>query len=126
MSYLDKWFEYTARQLEMKEEIEKAILRVHGSTLNLNEFFLLDFLHKAPSQRLMQLELQDKLHLSASAISRMLAKLEAKDCGVIEKASSKSDKRVTYIVLTDAGRKMLADIFKEVEASLAKYSKFLD
>ena len=43
MDYLKRWFDYTDRQLEMKEEIEQAILRADGYTLTLNEFLLLYF-----------------------------------------------------------------------------------
>lgn len=110
----------------MQSEIEQAIVKVEGSTLNLNEFFLLYFLRQADGHRLMQNELEDKLHLSASAISRMIAKLEAKNCGVIDKIPSPTDKRATYIHLTDYGEKLLSKVLAEVERALAKYGQYLD
>lgn len=125
MTYLEKWFQYTDRQLAMKQEIEDAILKVEGSTLNLNEFLLLYFLSKADHQRLFQNDLQDKLHLSASAISRMLSKLEAKNCEVITRITCQEDKRATQISLTEQGRTILANVLKEVESSLEKYKAYL-
>lgn len=109
----------------MQHAIERAITKVEGSTLNLNEFFLLHFLSLADHHRLMQNELEDKLHLSASAISRMIAKLEAKNCGVITKAASPTDKRAAYIQLTPYGESLLERICQEVEKALAKYDRYL-
>lgn len=126
VDYLKRWFDYTDRQLEMKEEIEQAILRADGSTLTLNEFLLLYFLKQATGHRLQQNELQDKLHLSASAISRMIAKLEAKNCGVIEKQVCQTDKRAAYLVLTSHGEELLKRVLQEVEDSLAAYSEYLE
>lgn len=125
MTYLDQWFVYTNRQLAMKKEIEQAIQHVEGSTLTLNEFLLLYFLDQTADHRIMQNDLQDKLHLSASAVSRMITKLEAKDCGVIEKVACSTDKRATYIVLTTRGEELLKNVLQEVEVSLAKYKDFL-
>lgn len=125
MTYLEKWFNYTNRQLAMQKTIEQAIVKVEGSTLNLNEFLLLYFLNQADNHRLMQNELEDKLHLSASAISRMIAKLEAKNCGVITKSSSATDKRATYINLTPYGEELLGKVCKEVENELQAYDKYL-
>lgn len=125
MTYLNQWFEYTNRQLKMKNEIEQAIRRIEGSTLTLNEFLLLYFLGQKDDHKIIQSDLQDKLHLSASAVSRMIAKLEAKNCGVIEKVACSTDKRATYIVLTTHGEEMLKKLLKEVEQSLAKYKEFL-
>ena len=125
MTYLDQWFVYTNRQLAMKKEIEQAIQRVEGSTLTLNEFLLLYFLDQTADHRIMQNDLQDKLHLSASAVSRMITKLEAKDCGVIEKVACSTDKRAAYIVLTTRGEELLKNVLQEVEISLVKYKDFL-
>lgn len=125
MSYLNKWFEYTNRQMAMQASIERAITKVEESKLNLNEFLLLYFLNQAHDNRLFQNALEDKLHLSASAISRMIAKLEAKGCGVITKVTCSRDKRATYIMLTPAGKDLLAKVLKQVEDDLAQYKDIL-
>lgn len=109
----------------MQTEIERALTKVEGSTLNLNEFFLLYFLNQAKDHRLMQNELEDKLHLSASAISRMITKLDAKDCGVITKSACNTDKRATYINLTPNGKKLLDKVCQQVEQSLKPYDQYL-
>lgn len=126
MTYLEKWFDYTNQQMTMQASIEQAVAQVEGSNLNLNEFLLLYFLNQAHDNRLFQNELEDKLHLSASAISRMITKLEAKGCGVIAKVTCSHDKRATYIMLTSAGKELLAKVLKKVEGSLAQYKDVLD
>lgn len=126
MSYLEKWFAYTDRQLAMKHSIEQALAQEEGSELELNEFLLLYFLSRADDHHLRQNSLQDKLHLSASAISRMLSRMEAKDCGVIEKTTCPNDKRGTYIALTPAGSDLLGRVLTRVEDSLAQYKDYLD
>lgn len=125
MTYLEKWFDYTNHQMAMQASIEQAITKVEGSKLNLNEFLLLYFLNQAHDNRLFQNKLEDKLHLSASAISRMIAKLEAKGCGVIAKVTCSKDKRATYITLTPVGKDLLAKVLKEVEGNLAQYKDIL-
>lgn len=125
MSYLEKWFEYTNRQLAMKKEIEQAITEVGDPSLDLNKFLMLYFLSKSDQHRLMQNELQDKLHLSPSAISRMIARMEAKNCGVIEKTACQTDKRATYIQLTTEGEELLAKVLVKVEQHLENYREFL-
>lgn len=126
MSYLEKWFAYTDRQLAMKHSIEQALTQEEGAELELNEFLLLYFLSRADDHRLRQNSLQDKLHLSASAISRMLSRMEVKDCGVIEKTTCPNDKRGTYIALTPAGSDLLGRVLTRVEDSLAQYRDYLD
>lgn len=126
MTYLNKWFDYNQRQIEMKASIEEAILRVPESNLSLNEFYLLHYLNEAPDKQLRQYELPHKLNLSASAISRMITRLEAKGCQVITKNICSDDKRATSIQLTTYGKELLNDVHQEVEKELEEYKQFLD
>lgn len=126
MAYFEKWREYTDNQRKMEGDIEQAIESVEGSELDLNKFLLLYFLHQAPGHRLRQNELEDKLHLSASAISRMIARMEARDCETIEKQVCADDKRATNIVLTPIGEKLLAKTLQQIEGVLTKYREILN
>lgn len=126
MTYLDKWFEYNQRQIEIKKTIEEAILEVPESNLSLNEFYLLHYLSVEPDKHLRQFELPNKLNLSASAVSRMITRLEAKDCQVIMKDICTDDKRATTIQLTNYGEKLLREVHQAVESALADYKEFLD
>ena len=52
-----------------------------------------------------RVDLAGLLLLTASGVTRLLDGLEA--AGLVERASCASDRRVTYAVLTEAGRKKL-------------------
>lgn len=125
MALIENWFDYNQRQDEIQFELENAILKVPESNLTLQEFYLLYFLSKADNKELRQFELPDKLHLSASAVSRMIARLEAKDCGVVTKQACTDDKRATAIAITDYGEELLAKVCQEIDQVLTQYEKYL-
>ena len=59
-----------------------------------------------PEERLRRTDLAGDLQLSPSGVTRLLDGLER--AGLVEKAACPTDARVTYAVLTDAGRDRLA------------------
>ena len=72
----------------------------HGLTINDYEALL--HLSRADDQRMRRVDLAGLLILTASGVTRLLDGLER--AGYVEKATCDSDNRVTYAVLTDAGR----------------------
>ena len=78
MTYLEKWFDFNRRQVELEALLEQTIAEQSDQSLTLKEFYLLHFLNQAQEKSLRQIDLPDKLHLSPSAVSRMVARLEAK------------------------------------------------
>ena len=78
MTYLEKWFDFNRRQVELEALLEQTIAEQSDQSLTLKEFYLLHFLNQAQEKFLRQIDLPDKLHLSPSAVSRMVARLEAK------------------------------------------------
>lgn len=96
---LDAWRDLLDRKHRAYTALEKA-LRPHD--LGVTEFEILDRLATwAPEQRRMQ-DLGDGLHLSQSALSRAVARLEQD--GLAERGMCKEDRRGIYVCLTDAGR----------------------
>jgi DNA-binding MarR family transcriptional regulator len=91
------------RQLSARLESE------HGLTLN--DFDVLVQLYFAPDRRLRRVDLARTVLLTASGITRLLDGLER--AGWVEKGECKSDARVTYAVLTEAGAKK----FEEAQAA---------
>jgi DNA-binding MarR family transcriptional regulator len=75
----------------------------HGLTINDYEALL--HLSRAEEGRMRRVDLAGLLLLTASGVTRLLDGLEA--AGLVERASCASDRRVTYAVLTEAGRKRL-------------------
>lgn len=78
MTYLEKWFDFNRRQKEIESLLEETIAQQSEQSLTLKEFYLLYYLDLAEEKSLRQIDLPDKLHLSPSAVSRMVARLEAK------------------------------------------------
>ena len=118
MTYLEKWFDFNRRQVELEAILEEIIAEQSEQTLTLKEFYLLHFLNQAEGKSLRQIDLPDKLHLSPSAVSRMVARLEAKNCGLLSRRCCDQDKRASFICLTSEGQTTLAYLQTAVEESL--------
>ena len=118
MTYLEKWFDFNHRQVELEAILEQTIADQSDQSLTLKEFYLLHFLNQAQEKSLRQIDLPDKLHLSPSAVSRMVARLEAKNCALLSRRCCDQDKRASFICLTKEGQTTLAYLQKAVEESL--------
>ena len=125
MTYLEKWFDYNRRQKEMEAMLEETIAQQTEQRLTLKEFYLLYYLDLADEKSLRQIDLPDKLHLSPSAVSRMVARLEEKNCGLLSRRCCDQDRRASFICLTGDGQKTLASLQKAVEESLETGLDFL-
>ena len=125
MTYLDKWFDFNRRQVELEAILEQTIAEQSEQSLTLKEFYLLHFLNQAQEKSLRQIDLPDKLHLSPSAVSRMVARLEEKNCGLLSRRCCDQDKRASFICLTSEGQTTLAYLQKAVEESLATKADWL-
>jgi DNA-binding MarR family transcriptional regulator len=75
---------------------------VHG--LSVNELMLLMHLDQSAGHRLRRVDLAERLDLSQSGVSRMLAPMEK--LGWVTRAEDVRDGRVGYVVLTAAGRRL--------------------
>ena len=125
MTYLDKWFDFNRRQVELEAILEQTIAEQSEQSLTLKEFYLLHFLNQAQEKSLRQIDLPDKLHLSPSAVSRMVARLEEKNCGLLSRRCCDQDKRASFICLTKEGQTTLAYLQKAVEESLETKASWL-
>ena len=125
MTYLEKWFDFNRRQVELEALLEQTIAEQSDQSLTLKEFYLLHFLDQAQEKSLRQIDLPDKLHLSPSAVSRMVARLEAKNCALLSRRCCDQDKRASFICLTKEGQTTLAYLQKAVEESLETKASWL-
>ena len=125
MTYLEKWFDFNRMQVEIEAILEETIAEQSEQTLTLKEFYLLHFLNQAEGKSLRQIDLPDKLHLSPSAVSRMVARLEAKNCGLLSRRCCEQDKRASFICLTSEGQTTLAYLQTAVEESLETKANWL-
>jgi DNA-binding MarR family transcriptional regulator len=90
-------------------------LSVHG--IGFSDFMILYLLRQAPGERLRRTDLAEKVGLTASGITRMLIPLEK--TGLVARESSERDARVSYAVLTSAGRQIYREA-KETANDIAK------
>src|SRR5436305_2179928 len=80
----------------------------HGLTINAYEALLR--LARAPDSRMRRVDLANGLLLTASGVTRLLDGLECD--GLVGRETCASDRRVTYAVLTQAGRDKLREAGK--------------
>lgn len=86
-------------------ELNARLVADHGLTIN--DFEALLHLARAEDGRMRRVDLAELLILTASGVTRLLDGLE--QSGLVDRASCASDRRVTYAVLTEAGREKLAE-----------------
>ncbi len=53
MTYLEKWFDFNRRQVELEAILEETIAEQSEQTLTLKEFYLLHFLNQAEGKSLL-------------------------------------------------------------------------
>ena len=102
---LDAWVRLLRGHSASVRELNAQLTADWGLTINDYEALLL--LSHADGERLRRTDLVQNLQLTASGVTRLLDGLEA--AGLVEKAHCESDARVTYAVLTHAGRTKLKD-----------------
>jgi DNA-binding MarR family transcriptional regulator len=110
------WRELMASHARVSEALEHALQDRHK--LSLSEYEVLQRLAESPKgQRRMQ-ELAEEIHLSQSALSRLIGRLE--DEGLAKRAICDHDRRGIFACVTDAGRsaqKEAASTHREVLAA---------
>jgi DNA-binding MarR family transcriptional regulator len=116
---LDAWARLLRGHAAITRALSAELEADHGLTINDYEALLL--LSRADEGRLRRVDLAGQLLLTPSGVTRLLDGLER--VGLVERAACSSDRRVTYAVLTEAGRARL----EEASAShLAGVRAFLE
>ncbi len=102
---LDAWARLLRAHSVSTRTLSAELLAEHGLTINDYEALL--HLSHAEEGRMRRVDLAGRLLLTASGVTRLLDGLEA--AGLVDKQTCASDRRVTYAVLTSAGRKRLVE-----------------
>lgn len=103
--FMNYWLSIDSIQNKVKKELEKVLQAEYS--LSLKEFYVLYYLSMAPDKKLRLQQLQEMIGLSQSALSRLVGKMEAKNCGALEKHDCTDDRRGTYTHLTNLGEQKL-------------------
>jgi DNA-binding MarR family transcriptional regulator len=116
-SALEAWVRLLRGHASVIRSISAQLVSDHGLTVNDYEALL--HLARAEDGRMRRVDLAERLILTASGVTRLLDGLETS--GWVERASCASDRRVTYAVLTPAGRKKLREASESHMADIRSY-----
>lgn len=86
-------------------------LGLHG--ISLNDYMILFHLYQAPEGKLRRIDLAEKIGVSASGVTRLLAPLEK--IGLTGRKANKRDARVSYVTLTTSGKRVLTEATESAE-----------
>jgi DNA-binding MarR family transcriptional regulator len=104
-SALDVWVRLLRGHASATRALNAQLVAEHGLTIN--DFEALLHLARAEGSRMRRVDLAERLLLTASGVTRLLDGLE--QAGFVDRAACASDRRVTYAVLTEAGRAKLGE-----------------
>ncbi len=99
------WREMMARHTAICANLEHELGERHG--LGVSDFEVLDRLAESPAGQVRAQDLAESVHLSQSALSRLVDRLVRSD--LVERCSCDNDRRGIYVVLTDPGRRRQAE-----------------
>lgn len=81
--------------------------------LGFNEFVILYHLNLAPEEKMRRIDLADKMGLTPSGVTRLLAPMEK--IGLITREAAARDARVSYVKITDSGKRNLNESMDRAE-----------
>ena len=100
---LEAWRSYLQSHASILRELDAELVAVHGMTTR--DYEVLLYLAQAPDRQLPMSALATSTMLTRSGITRLVDGLV--EAGWIERASCRSDARISYARLTDAGFRKL-------------------
>jgi DNA-binding MarR family transcriptional regulator len=93
------WIRFLATHSAITRELEARLMGAHGLTLS--DYDVLVQLARAPERKLRNIDLAKAVVLTRSGVTRLVDGLE-KD-GLVARSSCPSDKRGTFVAITDQG-----------------------
>lgn len=94
------WRDLAGRHAVLSDALEHELQRRHG--LSLSEFEVLSRLADSPDDGRRIQELADEVHISQSALSRLVSRLE--ESGLTCRNACSDDRRGVYACITPAGQ----------------------
>jgi DNA-binding MarR family transcriptional regulator len=98
-SAIRTWIRFVATHAAIARELEARLMGAHELTLS--DYDVLVQLARAPDRKLRNIDLAKAVVLTRSGVTRLVDGLE-KD-GLVRRSSCPSDKRGTFVALTDEG-----------------------
>ena len=113
---VDMWRALAASHATVIAALERDLGERHG--LGVSEFEVLERLAEDEQHKFRVQELAESVHLSQSALSRLIGKLEQH--GLVQRSLCDLDRRGIYVCLTEAGKRRHAEAQPTQRAVLAK------
>ena len=104
-SELRTWIRFLSAHSAMTRELEAQLMGAHGLTLS--DYDVLVQLARAPEHKLRNIELAKAVVLTRSGVTRLVDGLERD--GLVTRVSCASDKRGTFVAITEAGARKLRE-----------------
>ncbi|MCM3171992.1 MULTISPECIES: MarR family winged helix-turn-helix transcriptional regulator [Paenibacillus] len=98
---LNIWMSLTNSFTSIHDRLENALEEQYD--LSLKEFYVLYFISNSEDKELRLQQVQELIGLSQSATSRLVVRMEAKNCGALERHVCEDDKRGIYTRITELG-----------------------
>lgn len=114
-----EWLNRTREQKKNLELLETRL--IEESNITLNEYYVLYFLNISEEKEMRINDLQLEIGLSQSAMSRMISRMENKNCSLIERHCCMTDRRGIYIGITKSGYLKLKSSQKIVDSIVRKF-----
>ncbi len=86
--------------------------------LGFNDFMILYHLHQSPGRRMRRVELADKLGVTTSGITRLVAPMEK--LGIVKRVESEHDGRIVDVALAPGGKRLFAEALESAEFNSEK------
>ena len=112
---VSQWRALVASHAAVSTALEHDLGERHG--LGVTEFEVLERLAEDPEHQFRVQELAESVHLSQSALSRMIGRLEQH--GLVQRSLCDNDRRGIYVCLTEDGRRRHAEALPTQRAVLA-------
>jgi DNA-binding MarR family transcriptional regulator len=109
------WRALAARHAAVSAALERELGERHG--LGVTEFEVLERLAEDEEHQFRVQELAEAVHLSQSALSRLIGRLEQH--GLVQRSLCDLDRRGIYVCLTEAGRRRHVEALPTQRAVLA-------
>ena len=114
-----EWLNRTREQKKNLELLETRL--IEESNITVNEYYVLYFLNISEEKEMRLNDLQLEIGLSQSAMSRMISRMENKNCSLIERHCCMTDRRGIYIGITKSGFLKLKSSQKIVDSIVRKF-----
>ena len=118
-TFMDNWLSIDATMNNIEKDISAKLKSNYN--MSIKGFYVLYYISKSPDKALRLQQLEEKVGLSQSALSRLVARLESNNCGALEKYVSATDRRGTYTKLTKLGEEKLKNGLQDFQEVVKKY-----